>query len=81
MVEIEVYSTVGTSEVICRHYAECRREVRQRRGESLWQRLKKGVENGVKDVVKMVVFCTLQNSHARRPVNFWYNCLRRRLKT
>ena len=54
MVEIGVYSTVGTSEVYCRHYAECRRESEAK---VWWKSPATAVEraeNGVKDVVKMV---------------------------
>ena len=54
MVEIEVYSTVGTSEVGCRNSAECRRESAAK----VWWKSAATAEeratNGVKDVVKMV---------------------------
>ena len=53
MVEIEVYSTVGTSWNVYDIMRNVGGKVRQRCGGSLRQRLK----NGVKDVVKMVAFC------------------------
>ena len=43
-----------------------RRESLAKCGGSLRRWLKNGAENGEKDVVKMVAFCALQNSHARR---------------
>ena len=65
--EIEVYSTVGTSGVNCQHSAECRCEraarVRWRSAATLGKR----AENDVKDVVKMVVFPLEKFAIARVP--------------
>ena len=60
-VEIGVYSTVGTSEVNCRHSAECRRGSVVK---AWWMSAAMGEERakkGVKDVVKIVSVCALEN--------------------
>lgn len=57
MVEIGVYSTVGTSEVSCSSLAEISSESVAK---VWWKSAATAVEraeNGVKDVVKMVAFC------------------------
>ena len=56
-----------------RHYAECRRESAAKVWWKSAAKAKEQTKNGVKDVVRMVAFCGLQNSYARRRVNFWYN--------
>ena len=70
MVEIEVYSTVGASEVSCSSLAEILSEsVAKVWGKSVVTAEEWAKSEG-KDVVKMVAFCTLQNSYARLKWNF-----------
>ena len=69
MVEIEVYSTVGALWYELPIFGvKCGKDAVEVCGTA-----EERATNGVKDVVKIVVFCALQNSHARRLVNFWYN--------
>ena len=68
-----MYSTVGALEVSCRNSAEFSAQSAAKMRWKSVETAEERAKNGVKDVVKMVAFCALQNSHARRLVNFWYN--------